>query len=271
VPVPPTLQPVRVLITGAARAIGAATAKVLTDHDCGVVATARDPRLLDDVPAVLRLALDVTDDDSVAACMVRAGAIDVLVNNAAIAEGGPLERYPLDRLRAVLETNTIGALRMVQAVVPGMRERGAGTIVNVSSINGRVSSPLGGAYAASKFALEALSESLHYELGHFGIRTVLVEPGFTAPGMKESPQWGMEPPYDELGDQWYGADDALLGAGGRPGPDTVGEVIWQAISTDTPKLRWPAGPDAELVLATRSQLDDETFEATMRATLGLSW
>ncbi len=261
----------RVLITGAGRAIGAATAAVLHSRGCEVVATARDVGLLGDVPAALRLELDVTDDGSVAACMAAAGEIDVLVNNAAIAEAGPLERYPLDRLRAALETNTIGALRMVQAVTPGMRDRGRGVIVNVSSVNGRVSAPLEGAYAASKFALEALSESLHFELGHFGIRTVIVEPGYIAPGMKQSPRWGLEAPYDELADQWWGADSKLLGEDGRPGPEIVGEAIWDAITTDSPRLRWPVGADAEMILAARAQLDDESFEAAMRSTLGMDW
>jgi NAD(P)-dependent dehydrogenase (short-subunit alcohol dehydrogenase family) len=138
-------------------------------------------------------------------------------------------------------------------------------------VNGRVSAPLEGAYAASKFALEALSETMHLELGHFGIRVVVIEPGYIAPGMKESPKWGMEAPYDELGAQWWGTDSKLLGAGGRPAPEVVGEAIWQAITTDTPKLRWPVGADAELVLATRAQLDDESFEGAMRDTLGLTW
>lgn len=261
----------RVLITGAARAIGAATARVLLDHGCEVVATARHLESLVDVPATLRLPLDVTSPDSVGACIAAAGEVDVLINNAAIAEAGPLERYPLDRLRACLETNTIGPLRMVQAVAPGMRERGRGVIVNISSINGRVSAPLEGAYAASKFALEALSESLHYELGHFGIRIVLIEPGYIAPGMKESPRWGVEPPYDELAEQWWGADTKLLGDEGRPPPELVGEAIWESITTDRPRLRWPVGSDAELVLAARADLDDEAFETAMRSTLDLRW
>ena len=261
----------RVLITGAARAIGAATAQVLLDEGCEVVATARQLDALDAVPATLRLALDVTDDISVDACMAAAGEIDVLVNNAAIAEAGPLERYPLDRFRACLETNTVGPLRMVQAVVPGMRERGRGAIVNISSINGRVSAPLEGAYAATKFALEAITESLHYELGHFGIRVVLIEPGYIAPGMKSSPRWGLEPPYDELAAQWWGADAKLLGGAERPPPEIVGTAIWEALTTDQPRLRWPVGSDAELVLAARAELDDDAFEAAMRTTLGLTW
>jgi len=261
----------RVLITGAAGGIGAATARVLHAKGCEVVATARRPEELGEVPALLRLPLDVTSEESVTACLAQAGEIDVLVNNAAISESGPLERYPLDRLRACLETNTVGALRMVQAVAPGMRARGRGVIVNVSSVNGRVSAPLQGAYAACKFALEAMSESLHYELGHFGIRVVIVEPGYIAPGMKASPSWGMEPPYDELGDQWWGADAKLLGEAGRPEPEIVGEAIWDAITTESPRLRRPVGADAELICSTRAQLDDEAFEQAMRSTLGLTW
>ncbi len=262
----------RVLITGAARAIGAATAKVLTEHGCDVVVTARDVALLADVPAVERLALDVTDAASVAACIAAAGDVDVLVNNAAIAEAGPLESYPIDRFRAAIETNVIGALRMAQAVVPGMRERGRGCVVNISSVQGRVATPLEGTYAATKFALEALSEALHYELSHFGIRVVIIEPGYIAPGMKASPQWGVDvSPYDELARQWFGTDTKLLGDGGRPSPEIVGEAIWQAISAEQPTLRWPVGGDAEMILATRRELDDETFETTMRATLDLSW
>jgi NAD(P)-dependent dehydrogenase (short-subunit alcohol dehydrogenase family) len=261
----------RVLVTGAARAIGAATARVFSERGWEVVATARRPELLNDVPATLRLPLDVTDEGSVAACIEAAGPVDALVNNAAISESGPMERYPLDRFRAVLETNVVGALRMVQAVVPAMRERGSGAIVNVSSVNGRVASPLGGAYAASKFAMEAMSETLHLELGHFGIRVVLVEPGFIAPGMKPGAEWGMDEPYDELLRQWSGADASLLGDEGRPGPEIVGEAIHRAVTTDEPRLRWPVGADAELVLATRAALDDAAFEAAMRETLGLTW
>ena len=261
----------RVLVTGAARAIGAATAAAFFEHGWEVVATARRPELLAEVPATLRLPLDVTDDASVEACVEQAGPVDALVNNAAISESGPLERFPLDRFRAVLETNLVGALRMVQAVVPGMRQRGSGAIVNVSSVNGRVASPLGGPYAASKFALEAISEALHLELGHFGIRVVVVEPGFIAPGMKPGAEWGTEPPYDELLRQWTGVDSSLLGGEDRPGPELVGEAIVRAVTTDTPQLRWPVGADAELVLGTRAALDDAAFEETMRQTLDLTW
>jgi NAD(P)-dependent dehydrogenase (short-subunit alcohol dehydrogenase family) len=270
-PGPPTVPRMRVLITGAARAIGAATAQTFLEQGWEVVATARRPEALADVAATERLQLDVTDQGSVSACIAAAGPVDVLVNNAAIAEAGPVERYPVHRLQATFDTNVVGAVRMVQAVVPGMRERGSGAVVNISSVQGRVASPLEGAYAASKFALEAISEAMHYELNHFGIRTAIIEPGFIAPGMKESPRWGLEAPYDELGEQWFGADATLLGPDGRPGPELVAAAVFEAATTDAPRLRWPVGADAELIFATRDQLDDDAFEATMRETLGLTW
>ena len=149
-------------------------------------------------------ALDVTDDASVAACLDAVGELDAIVNNAAIIGSGPLEDYPIDQFRKVVETNLFGALRMIQGVVPGWRERGTpGVIVNVSSVQGRVATPLEGPYAASKHALEGLSETLHYELAHFGIRVVIVEPGFIAPGMKHNSDDHAGPAvYQQLWDEW---------------------------------------------------------------------
>ncbi|MGH9007797.1 MAG: SDR family NAD(P)-dependent oxidoreductase, partial [Acidimicrobiales bacterium] len=199
----------RILITGAARAIGATTARVLSERGHEVVATAREVESLGAVEAALRLTLDVRETDSVAAAMEEAGPIDAIVNNAAITVGGPLEDYPIDQFRATFETNTVGALRMIQAVVPAWRDRGSGVIVNVSSIQGRVATPLEGAYAASKYALEAISETLHYELGHFGIRMVIVEPGYIAPGMKDAGQHPGPEVYDELWEQWDNVSTTL--------------------------------------------------------------
>jgi len=167
----------RVLITGAARGIGRATAQELASRGHSVVATDLSaPSGLESIEAQV---LDVTSDDSVARCLQDVGPLDAIVNNAGITGGGPVEGYPLDRFRQIFETNTLGALRVIQAVLPAWRKRGSGVIVNVSSISGRVASPLGAAYAASKFALEALTESLYYEVRHFGIRSVLIEPGLT--------------------------------------------------------------------------------------------
>lgn len=261
----------RVLITGAGRAIGRATAQALAARGHEVVATARRPELLDDLDVAQRLALDVTDDASVAACFAAAGPLDALINNAALSMHGPLEDYPLDVFSSILDTNVTGALRCIQAVAPAWRARGSGVIVNISSVQGRVSTPVEGAYAASKFALEALSESLHYELGHFGIRVCIVEPGYVAPGMQHVPTHEGPAPYAELHRQWSGTADAVTGPGGRTPVDVAAGVIADAVvDADTP-LRVPLGDDAALTLAVRKELDDATFEATMRERLGLTW
>jgi NAD(P)-dependent dehydrogenase (short-subunit alcohol dehydrogenase family) len=260
----------RILVTAAGRAIGHATCSALSDAGHEVIATARDVSMLDDLDVAMRLPLDVTDDASVAAAVSAAGVVDGLVNNAALGGSAPIEVYPVDRMRDMFETNVLGALRMVQQVVPGMRERGHGVIVNISSVQGRVTSPLAGAYSASKHALEAISEAMHFELNHFGIRTVIIEPGFIAPGMKPTGDIAYPAIYQPLYDEWEGADTAL-NTEGRPGPEIVANAIVRAFADpDTPR-RLPVGADAEMILSTRAQMDDATFEATMRAVLGLTW
>ena len=262
----------RVLVTGAGSGIGRATAQVLTARGHDVVATARRVEVLDDLDVALRLPLDITNDESVAACVEAAGDIDVLVNNAGISETGPLETYPHDVLAKMFDTNVFGPMRMVRALVPAMRERGHGVVVNVTSVEGKVAAPLAGAYCGTKHALEALSESLSFEVGHFGIRVVIVEPGYIAPGMRNATRHGEEGTvYEELRRQWSGADETMVGPEGRPGPELVGEAIAAAISDPTTPLRVPVGADAEMVLATRKQLDDADFVAAMRGLLGLTW
>lgn len=262
----------RILVTGAGSGIGRATAAVLTSAGHEVIATARDAQALAGLNVAQPLPLDVTDAGSVPSCIAACGPIDALVNNAAINAHGALETYPIDTARACLETNTLGALRMIQAVLPGMRERRSGVIVNVSSVEGRIATPFGGLYAASKFALEAISESLHYEVGHFGIRVVIVEPGYTAPGMKQRvrPDENDEV-YAGLREQWAGADQLLVGTSGRPPPEGVSEAILRAIEDPATPLRVPAGKDSELSLGLRRELDDAGFEAVMRQTLGITW
>lgn len=261
----------RVLVTGAARAIGAATVRELAARGHQVVATAREPELLAGLPAAQRLALDVTDDRSVRAAHAAAGEVDAVVNNAATTAHGPLEAVPPAALAAVLETNAVGPLRVLQPLLPAWRARGRGVVVNVSSVQGRVATPLSGAYAASKHALEALSETLHYELGHFGIRVVLVEPGFVAPGMKVEATYPGPPVYEALQAQWEGVDDVLAGPGGRPGPETVAAAVADALEDPATRLRVEVGDDARTVLAARRQLDDPAFEAAMRQLLGITW
>ena len=261
----------RVLVTGAARAIGRATVEVLAARGHDVVATARNPEMLAGLPAVQILELDVSADASVRAAVEAAGEIDAIVNNAGVPGSGPLETYPLESFRRVLEVNTFGPLRMAQAVAPQWREQGSGVLVNVSSVQGKVGTPMEGPYAASKHALEALSESLYFELGHFGIRVVIIEPGYIAPGMKHGDEHPVPALYADLEAQWSGTAGTLLGAGGRPGPELVGVAVADALEDPTTPLRVEVGDDAAMVLRLRRTLGDAEFEATMREALGLTW
>ena len=172
-----------------------------------------------------------------------------------------------------METNFFGTVRMIQAVLPAMRARGSGSIVNVTSIAARVAPPFDGFYSASKFAVEGLSEALHYEVGHFGIRVRLIEPGRFDTGFHGNiAGFGADrPPYDELARQWEAARGRLPGGSHPPGPEAVGVAIADAVESTEPQLRWPVGADVEMVMAARASSTDEEFEALMRGTLGLTW
>ncbi len=259
----------RVLITGAARGIGMATAQVLANRGYSVVATdVSAPSGLEGIQAHV---LDVTSDDSVARCLKEVGPVDAIVNNAGIFGGGPVEDYPLDRFRQMFETNTLGPLRVIQAVLPAWRKRGSGVIVNVSSVGGRLSAPLEAAYSASKFALEALTESLHIEVRHFGIRSVLIEPGTINTGMKRPIEPHKGPAeYAGLWEQWAGAHTKMTGPS-LPGPEVVALAIARAIEDPATPLRVPVGQDAEMILGMRRSLDDQALEDEMRKALGVTW
>ena len=172
-----------VLITGCSSGIGRATAEHLAGRGYDVYATARRLDSLAELEArgCRTLALDVTDDESVRAAVEQvereAGGVDVLVNNAGYGRSGAVESIPIDDVRDQFDTNVLGYLRMAHAVLPGMRARRSGRIVNISSVAGRVTMPGSGVYSASKFAIEAISDALRYELGGFGIRVVVVQPG----------------------------------------------------------------------------------------------
>jgi NAD(P)-dependent dehydrogenase (short-subunit alcohol dehydrogenase family) len=262
----------RVLITGCSTGFGREAAIELARRGHEVVATARRPETLADLDVALKLALDVDCEGSVSAAVAQVGEVDALVNNAGWSAHGPVEKVPLQAVRRMFETNFFGAARMIQALAPGMRARRRGVIVNVSSIAGRVGAPLMGFYAASKFALEGLSEALHLELAHFGIRVVVIEPGFVKSSFRDNAsRYGTDDaPYDELQRAWSGSDEALIG-GERPGPEIVGVAIADAVEGTRQELRWPVGKDAELVLQARRSLDDAAFEAAMRAMLKLQW
>jgi NADP-dependent 3-hydroxy acid dehydrogenase YdfG len=263
----------RILITGCSTGIGRASAVELTKRGHEVVATARKLSSIEDLDVADRLPLDVDDDASVAAAIAAAGSVDVLVNNAGFEISGPAELMPIAEVKAMFETNFYGTLRMMQGVLPQMRERERGVIVNVSSVAGRVSQPMGAFYAASKFAVEALTEGLKYEVGHFGIRMHLIEPGVIDTAFRGNIRHLNKDAeiYRGLTEQWEGATDKLRGDNPKPGPELVAGVIADVIEDDGAVLRHPVGDDAELVIGTRSSMEFEEFETTMRAVLGLDW
>ena len=154
-----------------------------------------------------------------------------------------------------------------------MRKRSRGAIVNVTSLAGRAVGPLNGYYSASKWALEALSEAMDVELRHWGIRVIVIEPGYIeTPMVGKGATYGVDSaPYDELARLWDAAAAKLEGGGGRPGPELVAGAIAEALEAEAPLLRHPVGADAEMVVAARDSMSYEQFIATMREFLGLDW
>ncbi|MCP4562845.1 MAG: SDR family oxidoreductase [Bosea sp.] len=237
-----------VLITGCSSGYGLETARHFLSQGWSVVATMRTPRqdILPRSPALRILPLDVTDLDSIAAALAEAGPIDVLVNNAGIGVVGAFEATPMEHIRRVFETNTFGTMAMCQAVIPQFRARGSGAIVNVTSSVTLVSMPLAAAYTASKQAIEGFTGSLAHELGHFGIRAKLVEPGY-APTTRFTENTGVR--IEDLIPASYAAfAEPIFAAFAKPALTTkesdVAEAVWQAANDTSDRLHFPAGADA---------------------------
>ena len=257
-----------VLITGTSSGIGLATALELGRAGHKVYATmrnpARSPELSERAAAerlpVSILTMDVDSDQSVADCFAKTyrqgGQIDVLVNNAGVERHGTTEELPMEAFRATMETNYFGALRCIRQVLPHMRERGSGCIVNVTSVAGKIAiSPLG-PYAASKFALEALSEALAQEMKPFGVRVAIVQPGIIDTPMARAIDKAPPSLYRQ-GRQLAALFQASL-ENPQP-PSVVATVIRNVIESGTWKLRHTAGPDAEPFLAWRAAMTDEQW------------
>ena len=273
------------LITGCSRGIGLRTALHFSRKGHTVFASMRDTSIAGELENAARdeglsieiLQLDVTDDASVQRAVAKvldaAGRIDVLVNNAGFGFFGPIEEADMDEAKLVFDTNFFGPLRMIQAVLPGMREQLSGTIANVSSLSGVICEPFNGVYAGSKHALEAMSESLYYESHPFGVRILVIEPGgHDTRGYwraREERRLSEDSPYFEYGNRFMEAVREKLPGADKPGdPAAVAEAIYDAVYTDEPKLRYPVGAEAG-VATLRRQLSDEEFEQAMRTTLDI--
>jgi NAD(P)-dependent dehydrogenase (short-subunit alcohol dehydrogenase family) len=260
--------PATVLITGTSSGIGLATALELGRAGYKVYATmrnpARAPQLGEQVSReglpVSILTMDVDSDRSVADCFAtiygQGESIDVLVNNAGIERHGSVEELPIAEFRATMETNYFGALRCIQQVAPGMRERGSGCIINVSSVAGKISASPLTPYSASKYALEALSEGLAGEMKPFGVRVAIVQPGIIETPMPHS--IAVAPPSRYRQGRQFGA--LFNAALQQPVPPSiVGAAIRNIIESGTWKLRHPVGPDAEPFLGWRAGMTDEQW------------
>ena len=267
-----------VLITGASSGIGKATARFFQAKGWNVIATMRSPEAeteLTSLDRVLVTRLDVTDatsiDSAVAAGLAKFGHIDVLVNNAGYGAYGPLEAFSMERIRRQFDTNVIGLLAVTKAVLPHFRVRKTGTIVNISSIAGKVTFPLGTLYHGTKFAVEGLSESLHYELEPVGVKVKIVEPGaIKTDFIGRSFDFANDesiPEYQDIVTAMSGAFGSLTE--NAPESGLVADVIWTAVTDGTDRLRYTAGEDAEAWSANRTALDDTAFLSSIKEQLGL--
>ena len=260
------------LITGTSTGIGRATALHLARNGFKVHATMRDPAkgaamaataAAEKLPLEIS-ALDVLDGDSMARAVERIerqdGRIDVLVNNAGLSSSSPFETYPEAEHRQVMEANYWGPVRLMQRLLPGMRQRQHGAIVNVTSILGRIAFGNQGAYCASKFALEAISECLAVEVAPLGVRVCIIEPGVVASAIFENTKvhYDRESPYRNVmrrNGRFY-----TTGVPQATPPEEIAAVIREALTTDRPRLRWLHGWGAQ-ALARRAATSDEDYLA----------
>jgi NAD(P)-dependent dehydrogenase (short-subunit alcohol dehydrogenase family) len=269
-----------VLITGCSSGIGAATAAHLAEQGWTVYATARRVETLADLAAkgCKTLALDVTDEAScraaVEAVEAAEGAVGVLINNAGYSQSGAVESVPDERVRAQFDTNVFGLLTMCRLVLPKMRERGWGKIVNVSSMGGRFTFPGGGVYHASKHAVEALSDALRFEVKGFGVDVIIIEPGiirtsFGETAVREIDAGTRDPgPYGEFNQAVAEATAGVYESGplGRLGgpPEAVARKIEQAITARSPRTRYTVTPSARVLITLRSVLRGRGWDAMLR-------
>ena len=270
-----------VLITGCSSGIGRAAALHLQQAGWHVYATARDVASLEPLARAgcTVLPIDVTREDTMAAAVdavERAhGSVGALVNNAGYSQSGAIEAVPLDRVRAQFETNVFGPARLTQLVLPGMRRARAGRIINLSSMGGRFVLPGGGYYHATKYAIEAISDALRFEVRRFGIDGVVIEPGLIRTSFSEAAVSAMRRP--EASDPYarFEAEVARItsesyvkGSLARfaSSPEDVAAVIERAVTDPRPRTRYVVSPSAHLLLALRAMLPDRLWDRFLART-----
>ncbi|MDY7106232.1 MAG: SDR family oxidoreductase [Actinomycetota bacterium] len=273
------------LVTGSSSGFGFRTARLFARRGHTVAATMRDPakgdelrRLADDEGLDLHVpTLDVTDPEGVIAAVdgvvADLGGLDVVVSNAGLGLEGPVEEVSDAEARRVFDVNVFGTLNVARAAVPHLRAQGSGAFVALSSVAGIIAAPFDGIYSASKWAVEAACESLHFELQAAGVRVALIEPGGFPTGFDanrvRAEAFGEESPYHGIATRFREARRSVM-PGRTDDPEAaeiVAEAIWEAVTTDEPKLRWPVGDEAELLSALRASTDFDGFEQAVRQTL----
>lgn len=279
----PVPEQLNVLITGCSSGFGELAAITFADHGHRVFATMRTPGKSPALNAradITQLALDVTDDASVVsavdAVLAAAGRLDVVVNNAGVELLGAVHLVSDAEMLRLFDTNVFGVVRVLRAVVPSMVAAGGGAIVNVGSIAGVVGPPYSGLYAASKHAVEGLSEALHFELSQQGIRVRVIEPGQFTTALGENAVYAaaMTPDRPEYArfERYREAQRSLKPAessGSSSGPQLVADAIYRAATEDPGRLRHLVGGDAELIGGTKATMPFEDFDRVMR--LALNW
>ena len=267
-----------ILITGSSSGIGKTTAKYFQEKGWNVVATMRTPEKeteLSELDNVLVTRLDVQDPDSIARAVQHGietfGKIDVLLNNAGLPVWGLVEAAPMAKIRHSFDVNILGIIETTKAVLPHFRANRSGTIINVSSLAGKVAFPVTSPYNAVKFAVEGFSEALCYEMESIGVKVKLVEPGvvkteFIGRSFDFSNDETLEE-YQELVGKFQAGKASM--AEFASAPRLVSEVIYRAATDGTTQLRYTAGEDAKQMIATRKSTDDETFMGGIKQQFGL--
>lgn len=268
-----------VLITGCSSGIGRASADLLVKAGHTVYATARRTETLAELEAAGArvLALDVTSEDSMAAAVehieAEHGRVGTLVNNAGYGEYGTIEEADLDRVRKMFETNVFGLARLTQLVLPGMRRAHRGRVINIGSMGGRMTFPVGGYYHATKYAVEAISDALRNEVRRFGIDVVLIEPGMTRTGFEDNVHSSVANGTGTQADSPYAAllaSNAANTSGGysnplmATGPESVARVVLKALESEHPRSRYLLTPAAKAMVTARTLGGDRVWDTLVK-------
>jgi NADP-dependent 3-hydroxy acid dehydrogenase YdfG len=265
-----------ILITGASSGIGKATVIHFQKQGWNVIATMRKPEKETELNKLANIQLEKLDvldlasiDQAIQNGIQKFGKIDALVNNAGYGAYGPLESFPRENIVKQFNTNVIGLMDVTRAIIPHFRENKNGVIVNISSIGGQMTFALGSLYHGTKFAVEGISESLHYEMSQIGVKVKIVEPGMIATnfgGRSFDFQAGeiadYQPIIGALMKQWQNPENTSSPA------SLVADVIYTAVTDDSEQLRYRAGDDAKFLLDSRKKMTDNEFFSMMNNQMG---